>query len=167
MSFEERVLTMRATMPPEVFRAIRVQRSFPDKYTGHLIYLRKMSKGYDYHNGDALDESILDSLKGYFDQADVVVSQLLLLNEQLDHCKHVTAGGTTRDLVFRFYSQDELDSLIAKAEEGGVKSYGAALRMTFWLPEDDARVAAIPGEFFAAVQTNDLQQLMRSLERVV
>lgn len=157
---------MRATMPPEVFRAIRVQGSFPDKYTGHLIYLRTMRNSYDYHSGDALDKSILNTLKGYFAQADVVVSQLLLLDQQLDHCKHVTAGDATRDLVFRFYSQAEIDSLIAKAEEGGVNSYGAALRMTFWLPKDDARVAAIPREFFAAVQTDELQELMQSLKQV-
>ena len=166
MNYQERTLTLRKEMPLQVFRAIRVRNTFPDKYTAHLVYLREYHSDYNLEHGDILDARILHSVRTRFDDAVVWCSELLLTDQQLTNCLAITKGGADRNIIFYFNPETDYNTYLELSSKGLLKSYYLGLRMSFWLDENDTKLERVPKEILVQVPIVELERLIKTIKSV-
>jgi hypothetical protein len=145
--------------PPQIFKAIRVYWYPDQRPIGYIRYLRTVSREYGPETTDALDAAILDSLGALFFGAQIVVSRVLLANEQYEALLIQTRGGANHSMIINFY-----DQLAASKERwsGPIQVVPVKFTLAHWLMNGDERLNHLPPGTLVAVDA-DLGQVLKSL----
>lgn len=164
MNYQAEKIDFKGTLPLEVFKTIRFQNAYPDRFTGHLRYVREYYKGYDHAAGDVLDEKILAAFKSRFENAFFSINDLILSQQQVQTYLTVTRGGAEKDILFYFMPLADYDTYQALSEAGELFSYHLNLKATLWLNEDDGRMAFVPSELRVLVPFQELKELITTIK---
>jgi hypothetical protein len=166
MSYTEQILTLRENQPFEVFKAIRFRNTtFPDRFTGHLIYSRDYYDGYNLVEGDVLDERILRTIKERFDNSFMVYSQLLFTDQQLINCLTWTKGGEEKCIMFIFFPETDYKTYVDLSSKGQLKQYSLSLRATLEFDKNDPKLNFVPNEVIVHVPLSDLENLIKTINQ--
>lgn len=165
MEIKELNLTTRP-LPLDVFKAIRFRNNYPERFTGHLIYLREYYNGYNVNTGDILDSEILKTVKNRFEDAFFVYSEELLFDQQLTDCLTWTRGGENKDIMFYFLPKTDYNNYIELSNKGALKSYYLPIKTTFWFDKNDPRINLIPNEVMVHVPLVELEKLIKTIKHV-
>jgi len=166
MNYEEKILRLRDKRPPEVFKAVRFRNEYPERFSGHLIYLRDFYPEYSLTEGDVLDERILGAIRNLFENANTVYSQLLLTDQQLENCLKWTRGGEQKDITFCFLPETDQSTYLDLDSKGTLKYYCLPLRATFLFNKSDPKLELVPDEIVVHVPLNDLESRIGTIKYV-
>ncbi len=164
MNYTEKILTLRDKMPPQVFKAVRFHNSYPERFTGHLIYYRDYYNGYDLTKGDILDERILRTLQTRFEKSHFVYSELLLTDQQLTDCLTWTRGGAEKSVMFYFMPETDYDNYVKLSSNGQLKHYHLPLNVKLWVDKGSSKIDLVPNEMIVHVPLDELENLIKTIK---
>lgn len=167
MHYQEEKFDFKEGLPLEVFKAIRFHHPYPERFIGHLLYVRDYYKGYDHVAGDVLDKQILASLKNIFENAYFTINDLLLTHQQVDTYQTVTRGGTEKNITFYFMPLADYDTYLELHRAGQLKHYPLPLTATFWLNSSDDKLNYVPSEIRVQVPHIELKSLVKTIKNKV
>lgn len=113
------------TNPLKIFKSIRFRKKFYEGkkskiVNGNLSYLRILYEGYDLEKGDVFDQKILAYSKAAFIKAELVNSELIVFERQLDEYKQRVGGDIAQKLQIHIFPEikyEDLNSLLGKSFE--------------------------------------------------
>ena len=160
-------LTLRP-LPLDIFRGIRFHNLYPEKFTGHFIYLREFYKGYNIATGDNLDQAIIKSLESHFEKVVTVNSDELFFNEQLTHSLHLTSGGETKDVSIFIIPTGDHSTLLDLHQSGQLngKIKYLKIRATFWFDKGDSRLQFVPLQINVKLQLDEIETLVKTFKYI-
>lgn len=158
-------IELRDKIPFENFKSIRFSLEFPQRITGHLIYIREDYPGYDLYKGDDIDAAIFNCIKGFSSKAEYSYQLTLITKQDVQHALHITRGGVEKESIFYFFPLTDFETYQRLSNQGELKSYPHVLKMTFWSENKALVNEIIPQEFLARIPLNAIDKL-NTLRRI-